>query len=148
MQHWGWGLKIVITLEAIICLKAVAWIPKQYWETGICILSLLERNLLSRSLSTVGKFEICTKAVTEKSQENFSMPLPPAGAWSTICEVLSATVTFQCFIFSIGNKVSVLLSLLSVGVAVKRKNKIVYYWANQAQLDEGQIIFCLSEFDF
>lgn len=57
-------------------------------------------------------------------------------------------VTFQLFIFSIGNKVSVLLSLLLVGVAVKRKNKIVYYWTNQAQLDEGQIVFCLSEFDF
>lgn len=76
------------------------------------------------------------------------MPLPSSGGWNTTYEFLSAIVTFQSFIFSIGNKVSVLLSLLSVGVAVKKKNKIVYYWTNWAQLDEGQIAFCLSEFDF
>lgn len=74
------------------------------------------------------------------------MPLPSSGGWNTIYEFFSAIVTFQSFIFSIGNKVSVLLSLLSV--AVKKKNKIVYYWTNWAQLDEGQIVFCLSEFDF
>lgn len=35
------------------------------------------------------------------------MPLTPAGGQSTIYEFPSAIVTFQCFIFSIGNKVMI-----------------------------------------
>lgn len=31
---------------------------------------------------------------------------------------------------------------------MRKKNKIVYYWTNWAQRNEGQIVFCLSEFDF
>lgn len=35
------------------------------------------------------------------------MPLAPAGGQGTLCEFLPAAVTFQHFMFSIGNKVIV-----------------------------------------